>query len=204
MIIPIVAYGDPVLKKIAGDITEEYPNLEVLIEDMFETMYEAAGVGLAAPQIGRDIRLFITDGSPFADEDEDEDGNPVEPDPRAVGIENFKQVFINPKIVEESGEEWSFKEGCLSIPKVREDVFRKEKIRITYYDENWNFKDEYYDGYAARIIQHEYDHIEGVLFTDHLSSIKKKLISSKLQNISKGQVKVDYRMKFPAMKKGRK
>ncbi len=204
MIIPIVAYGDPVLKKLAGDISEEYPNLDTLIENMFETMYEAAGVGLAAPQIGRDIRLFITDGSPFADEDEDEEGNPVEPDPRAVGIENFKQVFINPKIVEESGEEWSFKEGCLSIPKVREEVFRKEKIRITYYDENWNFKDEYYDGYAARIIQHEYDHIEGVLFTDHLSSIKKKLIASKLQNISKGQVKVDYRMKFPAMKKGRK
>jgi peptide deformylase len=204
MIIPIVAYGDPVLKKIAGDITEEYPNLNTLIEDMFETMYEASGVGLAAPQIGRDIRLFITDGSPFADEDEDENGAPIEPDPRAVGIENFKQVFINPKIIEESGEEWSFKEGCLSIPKVREDVFRKEKIRITYYDQNWDFKDEYYDGYAARIIQHEYDHIEGVLFTDHLSSIKKKLISSKLQNISKGQVKVDYRMKFPAMKKGRK
>ncbi len=204
MIIPIVAYGDPVLKKIAGDITEEYPNLDTLIENMFETMYEAAGVGLAAPQIGRDIRLFIADGSPFADEDEDEDGNPIEPDLRAVGIENFKQVFINPKIIEESGEEWSFKEGCLSIPKVREEVFRKEKIRITYYDENWDFKDEYYDGYAARIIQHEYDHIEGVLFTDHLSSIKKKLIASKLQNISKGQVKVDYRMKFPAMKKGRK
>ena len=203
MIIPIVAYGDPVLKKLAGDISEEYPNLDTLIENMFETMYEAAGVGLAAPQIGRDIRLFITDGSPFADEDEDEDGNPVEPDPRAVGIENFKQVFINPIIVEESGEEWSFKEGCLSIPKVREEVFRKEKIRITYYDENWDFKDEYYDGYAARIIQHEYDHIEGVLFTDHLSSIKKKLIASKLQNISKGQIKVDYRMKFPAIKKGR-
>ena len=204
MILPIVAYGDPVLKKIAGDITEEYPSLDTLIENMFETMYEAAGVGLAAPQIGRDIRLFITDGSPFADEDEDEDGEQIEPDPRAVGIADFKQVFINPKIIEESGEEWSFKEGCLSIPKVREEVFRKEKIRITYYDKNWNFKDEYYDGYAARIIQHEYDHIEGVLFTDHLSSIKKKLIASKLQNISKGQVKVDYRMKFPAMKKGRK
>jgi len=204
MILPIVAYGDPVLKKEAGEISKEYPELNALIENMFETMYEASGVGLAAPQIGREIRLFITDGSPFAEEDEDEDGEPIEPDPRAVGIADFKQVFINPTIVEESGEEWAFKEGCLSIPKVREDVFRKEKIRITYYDENWEFKDEYYDGYAARIIQHEYDHIEGVLFTDHLSAIKKKLITSKLQNISKGLVRVDYRMKFPAMKKGRK
>ena len=202
MILPIVAYGDPVLKKEAGEISKEYPELNALIENMFETMYEASGVGLAAPQIGRDIRLFITDGSPFAEEDED--GEPIDPDPRAVGIADFKQVFINPTIVEESGEEWAFKEGCLSIPKVREDVFRKEKIRITYYDENWEFKDEYYDGYAARIIQHEYDHIEGVLFTDHLSAIKKKLIASKLQNISKGLVRVDYRMKFPAMKKGRK
>ena len=204
MILPIVAYGDPVLKKEAGDIKKEYPELKALIANMFETMYEASGVGLAAPQIGRDIRLFITDGEPFAEEEEDEDGNPIEPDPRAVGIADFKQVFINPKIVEESGEEWSFREGCLSIPKVREDVFRKEKIRITYYDENWEFKDEYYDGYAARIIQHEYDHIEGVLFTDHLSSIKKKLIANKLLKISKGEVRVDYKMKFPIVKKGRR
>jgi peptide deformylase len=200
MILPIVAYGDPVLKKEAGEITKEYPELGALIENMFETMYEASGVGLAAPQIGRDIRLFITDGSPFAEELEEGE----EPDPRAEGIENFKQVFINPTIVEESGEEWCFKEGCLSIPKVREDVFRKEKIRITYYDANWEFKDEYYDGYAARIIQHEYDHVEGVLFTDHLSSIKKKLIAKKLTNISKGDVNVDYKMKFPLMKKGRR
>ena len=204
MILPIVAYGDPVLKKHAGEITKEYPDLKALIANMFETMYEASGVGLAAPQIGRDIRLFIADGEPFAEDDEDEEGNPIEPDPRAVGIENFKQVFINPTIVEESGEEWSFREGCLSIPKVREDVFRKEKIRITYYDENWDFKDEYYDGYAARIIQHEYDHIEGILFTDLLSSIKKKLISNKLQKISKGEVRVDYKMKFPLVKKGRR
>ena len=200
MIIPIVAYGDPVLKKVAVEILKEYTDLNKLIDNMFDTMYEAAGVGLAAPQIGRDIRLFITDGSPFAEELEEGE----EPDPRAAGIEDFKQVFINPKIIEESGEEWSFREGCLSIPKVREDVFRKEKIRITYYDENWEFKDEYYYGYAARIIQHEYDHIEGILFTDHLSSIKKKLIATKLLNISKGLIKVDYRMKFPAMKKGRR
>lgn len=198
MILPIVAYGDPVLKKEAEDIEKDYPELKKLIEDMFETMYEASGVGLAAPQIGKDIRLFVVDGSPFAEEDGDE------PDPRAEGIENFKQVFINPIIEDESGEKWSFKEGCLSIPKIREDVLRKERIRITYYDENWNFKDEIYDGYAARIIQHEYDHIEGILFTDHLSAIKKKLISKKLQNISKGDVRIDYKMKFPLAKKGRK
>ena len=197
MILPVVAYGDPVLKKEAEEITKGYPDLQKLIADMFETMYEAAGVGLAAPQIGKSIRLFVVDGSPFAEEEDEEE------DPRAVGIEDFKQVFINPIIEEEFGEEWSFKEGCLSIPKVREEVYRKEKVRITYYDENWNFKDEIFDGYAARIIQHEYDHIEGVLFTDHLSAIKKKLISKKLQNISKGEVSVDYRMKFPAAKKGR-
>jgi len=200
MIIPIVAYGDPVLKKEAEEIEKNYPELQNLIDNMFESMYEASGVGLAAPQIGKAIRLFITDGSPFAEELEEGE----EPDPRAKGIENFKQVFINQIIEEEFGEEWAFKEGCLSIPKVREDVVRKEKIRITYYDENWNFKDEVYDGYAARIIQHEYDHIEGVLFTDHLSSIKKKLISKKLQNISKGAIHVDYRMKFPLSKKGKR
>lgn len=197
MILPVVAYGDPVLKKEAEEIDKDYPELKKLIKDMFETMYEAAGVGLAAPQIGRSIRLFIVDGSPFAEEEDEEE------DPRAKGIENFKQVFINPIIEEEFGEEWAFKEGCLSIPKVREEVYRKEKLRITYYDENWNLKDEVFDGYAARIIQHEYDHIEGILFTDHLSAIKKKLISKKLQNISKGEVNVDYRMKFPAAKKGR-
>jgi peptide deformylase len=199
MILPIVAYGDPILKREAEEITKEFPDLNFLIANMFETMYEAAGVGLAAPQIGRDIRLFVVDGSPFAEEEEEG----VEKDPKAAGIENFKQVFINPIIEEESGEEWGFKEGCLSIPKVREEVFRKEKVRITYYDEEWNLKDEIFDGYAARIIQHEYDHIEGVLFTDHLSALKKRLIAKKLLNISRGEVKVDYRMKFPAVKKGR-
>ncbi|MBI1836822.1 MAG: peptide deformylase [Flavobacteriia bacterium] len=199
MILPVVAYGDPVLKKEAEEITKDYPDLDKLISNMFETMYEAAGVGLAAPQIGKSIRLFVVDGSPFAEEEEEEE----EIDPRAIGIENFKQVFINPVIEEEFGEEWAFKEGCLSIPKIREEVYRKEKVRITYYDAAWNFKDEIFDGYAARIIQHEYDHIEGILFTDHLSAIKKKLISKKLQNISKGEVSVDYRMKFPAAKKGR-
>jgi peptide deformylase len=198
MILPIVAYGDPVLKKEAEEIDKDYPNLSQLIEDMFETMYEASGVGLAAPQIGRSIRMFIVDGSPFAEKDEDE-----EEDPRAKDMEDFKKVFINPIIEEELGAEWGFAEGCLSIPKIREEVIRKEKVRMSYYDENWNFHEEEFDGYKARIIQHEYDHIEGVLFTDHLSVLKKRLLTKRLANISQGVVNVDYKMKFPAIKKGR-
>ncbi len=197
MVLPIVAYGDPILKREADDIDKDYPNLDQLIENMFETMYEASGVGLAAPQIGKSIRLFIVDGSPFA-EDEDE-----EEDPRAQGMKDFKKVFINPVIEEETGDEWGFNEGCLSIPKIREEVFRKEKILVTYYDQNWELKEERFEGYAARIIQHEYDHIEGILFTDHLSILKKRLLTKKLQNISKGIVDVDYKMKFPVKKKQR-
>jgi peptide deformylase len=195
MILPIVAYGDPVLKKVADEIDETYPDLKELINNMFETMYEASGVGLAAPQIGQSIRLFIVDGSPFVDDEEE--------DPKAKGMENFKKVFINPIIEEETGEEWGFNEGCLSIPKVREEVFRKEKITISYYNENWELKEESYDGYSARIIQHEYDHIEGILFTDHLSPLKKRLLTKRLQNISKGDIDVDYKMKYPLKKKGR-
>lgn len=195
---PIVAYGDPVLKKEAEEIDQDYPNLQQLIADMFETMYEASGVGLAAPQVGRSIRLFVVDGSPFAETDEDE-----EPDPRAADMEGFKKVFINPIIEEETGKEWGFAEGCLSIPKIREEVFRKETIRISYYDEQWNFHEDTFDGYKARIIQHEYDHIEGVLFTDHLSVLKKRLLTKRLANISQGVVSVDYKMKFPNIKKGR-
>lgn len=198
MILPIVAYGDPVLKKEAVEIDEQFPALNQLIENMFETMYEASGVGLAAPQIGQSIRLFVVDGSPFAEVDEDEAD-----DPRAVGMEGFKRVFINPIIEEETGANWVFAEGCLSIPKIREDVSRKEKIRVTYYDENWQFHDEWFDGYKARIIQHEYDHIEGILFTDHLSVLKKRMLTKRLTNISQGEVKVNYKMKFPAIKKGR-
>lgn len=198
MILPIVAYGDPVLKKEAEEIDKDYPELMQLIEDMFETMYEASGVGLAAPQIGRSIRLFVVDGSPFAEKDEDE-----EEDPRAAGMEGFKKVFINPIIEEEEGKEWGFAEGCLSIPKIREEVLRKERVRLSYYDENWNLHDEWFDGYKARIIQHEYDHIEGVLFTDHLSVLKKRLLTKRLANISQGIVNVDYKMRFPAIKKGR-
>jgi peptide deformylase len=198
MILPIVAYGDAVLKKKAENINNDYPGLADLISNMFETMYEAQGVGLAAPQVGKSIRLFIVDGSPFAD-DEDEE----EPDPRAVGMEGFKKVFINPIITSETGDEWGFREGCLSIPKIREEVFRHETIQIEYYDEQFVFHKETFDGYKARIIQHEYDHIEGVLFTDHLSVLKRKLLSNKLIKISKGEVIADYKMKFPAMKKGR-
>jgi peptide deformylase len=157
-------------------------------------MYKAKGVGLAAPQIGKSIRLFIVDGSPFADEEGDE------PDPRAEGIVDFKKVFINPIIIDETGDEWAFNEGCLSIPKIREDVYRPETIHITYYDENWNYHEESFNGYAARIIQHEYDHIEGVLFTDHLSVLKRKLLQKRLTNISKGIVDIDYKMKFPVKK----
>ncbi len=198
MILPIVAYGDPVLKKEAIEIDQDFPNLDQVIANMFETMYEASGVGLAAPQVGKSIRLFIVDGSPFADRDEDE-----EEDPRAAGIDGFKKVFINAIIEEESGKEWGFAEGCLSIPKIREEVFRKEVIKISYYDENWEFHEEEFDGYKARIIQHEYDHIEGVLFTDHLSVLKKRLLTKRLTNISQGVIDVDYKMKFPNSKKAR-
>ncbi len=199
MILPIIAYGTPVLKKEAEEIEENYADLKEFISDMFETMYEANGVGLAAPQIGKSIRIFVIDASPFAEVEEGE-----EPDPMAEGLVGFKKVFINPIIEEESGEEWPFAEGCLSIPKIREEVMRKPNIKISYYDENWNYFEEEYDGYAARIIQHEYDHIEGVLFTDYLSPLKKRILKKKLLSIAKGDVDVPYRMKFPKLKKGRK
>ncbi len=198
MILPIVAYGDTVLKKVAVEIDKTFPDLDVLIGNMFETMYKAQGVGLAAPQIGQSIRLFIVDGSPFADKDEDD-----EDDPKAVGMDGFKKIFINPIIEKEEGEEWGFKEGCLSIPKIREEVFRKEIIHISYYDENFKLHKEIFDGYKARIIQHEYDHIEGILFTDHLSMLKRKLLTKKLSVISKGELVVDYKMKFPSIQKRR-
>lgn len=196
MILPIIAYGDPILKKEAVEIDKNYDGLKELIDNMWETMYNANGVGLAAPQIGKSIRLFIVDASPFA-EDVDED----HPDPKADGLENFKKVFINPIIEEEEGEEWAFEEGCLSIPAIREDVYRKEKIVITYFDENFEFHEESFEGYAARVIQHEYDHVDGVLFTDHLSPLKKKLLTKKLLNISKGEVQIGYKMKFPSLKR---
>ena len=196
MILPIVAYGDPVLRKVAVEIDENYPDLEKLISNMRETMYNASGVGLAAPQIGKAIRLFLIDASPFA---EDEDLSEKD---RAV-LKTFNKVFINAKIIEEEGDEWTFNEGCLSIPDVREDVVRKPKITIEYQDENFKKHTETLDGLAARVFQHEYDHIEGILITDKLSSLKKRLIKKKLENISKGKINADYRMRFPNLKKGK-
>jgi peptide deformylase len=195
MILPIIAYGDPLLKKESEEITADYPSLDLLIDNMFETMYQAKGVGLAAPQVGLNIRLFIVDGAPFADEEGEE------PDPRAVGMESFKKVFMNPVIEEESGEVWAFQEGCLSIPKLRENVLRKSDILLSYYDEHWVFHEERFSGYAARIIQHEYDHIEGILFTDRLNPLKKKLVQKKLKQIAEGLVTTDYKLKFYKLKR---
>ncbi|MBQ4916292.1 peptide deformylase [Maribacter sp. MMG018] len=196
MILPIIAYGDPVLRKVGKDIDKDYPDLKGLVANMWETMYNASGVGLAAPQVGLPIRLFVIDASPFSD---DEDLTAEE----QKQLKGFKQVFINAYIEEESGEEWAFNEGCLSIPDVREDVNRKDTIKITYFDENFKKYTKTYDGLLARVIQHEYDHIEGILFTDKLSSLKKRLLKGRLSNISKGKIRVDYRMRFPEQKKGR-
>jgi peptide deformylase len=194
MILPVIAYGDSVLRKVGINIDKNYPNLEELIENMKETMISAQGVGLAAPQIGKAIRLFIVDTSPFAEDDELED------EERAF-LKDFKKVFINAKIIKEEGDEWPFTEGCLSIPDIREDVFRPEKVTIEYVDENFEKHTDVLDGLAARVVQHEYDHIEGILFTDKISSLKKRLIKKKLENISKGKINPDYRMKFPQLKK---
>jgi peptide deformylase len=190
MIYPIVAYGDPVLKKPAIDIVKGTVDVKKLAGDMFETMYEARGVGLAAPQIGMNIRMFVADASPIDkdDEPEEEDHDTEVP---------FKKVFINPQILEENGNDWGYEEGCLSIPGIRSEVLRAERLIIRYFDEDWKEHTEEYEGIRARIIQHEYDHIEGILFIDHLSAIKKRLIKSKLANISKGIVDVNYKMKFP-------
>lgn len=194
MILPIVAYGDAVLRKVAVDINKDYPNLSELIENMRETMVNAQGVGLAAPQIDKSIRLFIVNATPFG---EDEDLNEEE----RTFLSNFNKVFINAKIIKEEGEEWAFCEGCLSIPDIREDVFRQEKITIEYLDENFEKHTDVLTGLAARVVQHEYDHIEGVLFTDKISSLKKRLLKKKLENISKGKVNADYRMVFPSIKR---
>ena len=193
MILPIVAYGDPVLRKVAKDIDPDYPGLTELIQNMEETMKNAQGVGLAAPQIGRDIRLFLIDASPFAESDELEEAE-------QEFLKNFKKVFINAQIIEEEGDPWTFNEGCLSIPNINEDVVRNEVIKVVYQDESFEEHEITLDGLAARIFQHEYDHIEGVLFTDKLSSLKKRLLKKKLENISKGKVDVGYRMRFPNKK----
>lgn len=195
MILPILGYGDPVLRKIGEDIAQDYPNFKELLTNMYETMYNACGVGLAAPQIGLPIRLFIVDTEPFSESDD------LTPEEQGQ-LKGFKQTFINAKMILEEGDEWVFNEGCLSIPDVREDVIRNEKITIEYLDENFDKKTEIYEGLVARVIQHEYDHIEGVLFTDKISSLKKTLLKKKLQNIMDGKARPDYRMKF-CNKKGR-
>jgi len=193
MILPIVAYGDPVLRKEADEISKDYPKLDEVLENMWETMYNAAGVGLAAPQVGLPIRIFMVDTAPFSDDPDFTEEEQKE-------LAGFKKAFINAEIIEETGDEWSFNEGCLSIPNVREDVFRPENVTIEYYDEKFKKHTETYNGLIARVIQHEYDHIEGILFTDKISSLKKRLIKNKLSNISKGKTSVDYRMRFPDVK----
>ncbi|GIZ15127.1 peptide deformylase [Capnocytophaga catalasegens] len=194
MVLPIVAYGDPVLRKVCEPIQKDYPKLKELIANMFDTMYSSSGVGLAAPQIGKPIRLFVIDTEPFS---QDEDLLETEKE----FLSNFKKVFINARIIEEKGDEWTFNEGCLSIPGVNEDVKRKGTIVVEYQDEQFNLHQQTFSGLAARVIQHEYDHIEGILFTDKLSSFKKQLLKGKLTNISKGKVSVRYRMHFPDQKK---
>lgn len=192
MILPIVAYGHPILRKVASEIMPDYPNLDKLIADMWETMYNSNGVGLAAPQVNKDIRLFIVDTEQmFRNMKEDDEENEF---PDAPGI---KAVFINAHILEEEGDEWAYNEGCLSIPKIREDIYRQESVRIQYRDENFESHTETFTGLTARVILHEHDHIEGKLFIDYLPPLKRKLMKGKLTDISKGKVSVDYKMLFP-------
>ena len=183
MFLPIVAYGDPVLRKKGEEINKDYPNLEKLIEDMFETMEKSKGVGLAAPQINKAIRLFVIDSTKMYDDEETHKG--------------IREVFINAEIITETGAEWKYEEGCLSIPNIREDVYRKPKIKIRYYDRHFKKHEKEFDDMNARVIQHEYDHIEGKLFIDHIKPLKRSLLKGKLEKISKGDVDVSYKMKFP-------
>ncbi|MCX6296477.1 MAG: peptide deformylase [Bacteroidetes bacterium] len=197
MILPIIAYGDPVLRKVGVEVTKDYPGLEKLIEDMFETMRSSSGVGIAAHQIGKAVRIFLVDTTPFVNGERNEDDEDEFTAEEREQLGNLSQAFINPKIVSEEGEEWAFNEGCLSIPKIREDVLRKPKIRIQYYDLDFNFYDEIYEGIAARVIQHEFDHLEGKLFTDKISPLRRRLLKGRLADISKGKVSVTYKMRFP-------
>jgi peptide deformylase len=189
MLLPIIAYGHPVLKRKAEVISKDYPKLKELIDNMFETMYNASGVGIAAPQIGQSIRLFIVDTTPFSEDDSLSDNERNQ-------LKSFKKIFINPEIIEESGDDWSFDEGCLSIPNIRESVLRQPEIKIEYFDENFIKHLQSFDGLLARVIQHEYDHVEGILFTDKLSSFKKQLLKKKLLKISSGKLSFDYEMEF--------
>lgn len=190
MILPIVGYGHPTLKKKATPIEREYPQLQQLIADMYQTMYKASGVGLAAPQVNLSIRLFIVDGEPMEDKD----------DPTKENMKDFKKVFINAQMLEETGKEWAFREGCLSIPDVREDVYRKDTIKIHYFDENFQEHTDIFTGMKARIIQHEYDHIEGILFTDRISAFRRKVLKTRLGKIQRGDIDLFYPMKFSPVK----
>ena len=186
MIYPIIAYGHPVLRETTQPVSPDDPEIQQLIDDMFETMYAASGVGLAAPQIGKALRLFVIDGEPMDPaEDQDEDS-----------LEGFKKVFINPQILEEDGDEWAFEEGCLSIPGIREPVNRQPQIRLRYQDRTFEEHEETFTGVRARIIQHEYDHIEGVLFTDYSKGLRKRMLKGKLTKISKGKVDAGYPMRI--------
>lgn len=191
MILPIVAYGHPVLRKVARDIDRDYPNLEKFIADMWETMYASSGVGLAAPQVNKDIRLFVVDTQQMFENMEEDEKRDY---PDAPGL---KQVFINAHIKNLSGDEWSYNEGCLSIPKIREDIYRQETVTLEYMDEQFNSHVKTFKGLTARVILHEYDHIEGKLFIDHISALKRKLMKGRLNDISKGKISVDYKMLFP-------
>lgn len=191
MILPVVAFGSPVLRKVCDDINTEYPDLKKLLTDMWETLYNSNGVGLAAPQINKPIRLFIIDTIQIVDDFNDEDKRKY---PNEVPV---KQIFINARKIEETGNTWPYNEGCLSIPKVREDIHRPSHVRIKYLDETFTEREETFHGITARVIQHEYDHIEGKLFIDYLSPLKKRLIKKKLSDITNGKVKTDYRMVFP-------
>ncbi len=186
MVYPIIMYGDPVLRKRAKEIEKGSIDIKILVQDMFDTMYAAHGIGLAAPQIGKGVRLFVVDGTTLED---------VEGD-----MTDFKKVFINPEILEENGDAWEFEEGCLSIPNIRENVARPAKLKVRYFDEEWNQKMEEYDGMKARIIQHEYDHLDGRMFIDYLSPLKKRMLKGKLTNISRGDVDTDYRILAPLKK----
>ena len=186
MVYPIVVYGDPILRKRAREIEKDSMDVKAFVQDMYETMYAAKGIGLAAPQIGKGIRLFVVDGTTLEDEKED--------------LSDFKKVFINPVIVGEEGAEWEFEEGCLSIPNIRENITRHEKVKIRYFDEDWNPVEEEYDGVKARIIQHEYDHLNGKMFIDYLSPLKKRMLKGRLTDISKGEVDTEYRILAPLKK----
>lgn len=181
MILPIYVYGQPVLRKVAVDITKDYEGLQEFITNMWETMYKSDGVGLAAPQVGKSIRIFVIDTEPFSEDD--------------PSLKDFKKVFINAHITERTEDEVAFTEGCLSLPNIREEVLRPSKVRIEYYDENWQFHDEYIEGVRARVVQHEYDHLDGIMFVDRLSAIRRRLLTGKLTAISKGKVDVAYKIK---------